>query len=405
MSDLKGKSIVLGVTGGIAAYKSCDVVSRLKKLGAEVDVIMTRSACQFVQPLTFRTLSHRPVVVDTFAESENWEVEHIVLAKKADLLLIAPATANILAKMAAGIADDMLSTTWLATKAPVLVAPAMNTVMFENIVTQNNLRTLQSRGVLVVGPEGGVLACGDVGAGRMSQPDDIVAACVKILKAPRDLEGLNVLVTAGPTCEKIDPVRYITNRSSGRMGYAIAQAAFMRGANVTLVSGPVHITTPLENVVNVETTEDLLREVMSRAAQQDIIIQAAAPADYRPSEIKSGKIKKNGDDFITLELAATPDVARAVGETKRPGQVLVGFAAETDNVLENARKKLDAKNLDFIVANDITAPGAGFQVDTNIVTFVRRDGFEVLPLMPKLDVADHILTRAMSCMDRGNKQA
>ena len=319
MSDLKGKSIVLGVTGGIAAYKSCDVVSRLKKLGAEVDVIMTRSACQFVQPLTFRTLSHRPVVVDTFAESENWEVAHIVLAERADLLLIAPATANILAKMAAGIADDMLSTTWLATKAPVLVAPAMNTVMFENIVTQNNLRTLQSRGVLVVGPEGGVLACGDVGAGRMSQPDDIVAACVKILKAPRDLEGLNVLVTAGPTREKIDPVRYITNRSSGRMGYAIAQAAFMRGANVTLVSGPVHITTPLENVVNVETTEDLLREVMSRAAQQDIIIQAAAPADYRPSEIKSGKIKKNGDDFITLELAATPDVARAVGETKRPG--------------------------------------------------------------------------------------
>ena len=287
----------------------------------------------------------------------------------------------------------------------MLVPPAMNTVVFENIVMQNNLRTLHSRWVLVVGPEGGVLACGDVGAGRMSQPDDIVAACVKILKAPRDLEGLNVLVTAGPTREKIDPVRYITNRSSGRMGYAIAQAAFMRGANVTLVSGPVHITTPLENVVNVETTEDLLREVMSRAAQQDIIIQAAAPADYRPSEIKSGKIKKNGDDFITLELAATPDVARAVGETKRPGQVLVGFAAETDNVLENARKKLDAKNLDFIVANDITAPGAGFQVDTNIVTFVRRDGFEVLPLMPKLDVADHILTRAMSCMDRGNKQA
>ena len=405
MADLKGKSVVLGVTGGIAAYKSCEIVSRFKKLGATVDVIMTRSACQFVQPLTFRTLSQRPVVADTFAESENWEVEHIALAKKADVFLIAPATANILAKMAAGIADDMLSTTWLAVKAPVLVAPAMNTVMFENPVTQENLKTLRSRGVLIIGPEGGLLACGDVGAGRMSEPEDIVAACVKILLRPRDLEGLNVLVTAGPTREKIDPVRFISNHSSGRMGYAIAQAALARGANVTLVSGPVLIPAPLDNVIQVETTEDLLREVTSRAAHQDIIIQAAAPADFRPREMNHSKIKKSGRDAMALELTANPDVAQAVGEMKRPGQVLVGFAAETDDVLENARRKLDAKNLDFIVANDLGQPGAGFEVDTNIVTFLRRGGFEALPLLPKPEVADRILTEALSCMDRGTKQA
>lgn len=396
MGVLDGKTVVLGVTGGIAAYKSCEAVSRLRKLGACVHVIMTANACRFVAPLTFETLSAQPCITDTFDRPERWEVEHVALARKADLFLIAPATANIMAKMAAGIADDMLSTTVLATRAPVLLAPAMNTGMWENPATRRNLQTLLERGVLTIGPEGGLLACGDVGAGRMSEPVDIVSRCVELLSAPRDLEGLHVLVTAGPTREPLDPVRFITNRSSGKMGYAIAEAAQKRGAQVTLVSGPVSIAVPGGvALVSVQSTEDLLERMTELAPQQDIVIQAAAPADYRAETVAPQKMKKKGDKGLTLNLVPTPDVARAVGEMKREGQTLVGFAAETENLTDNAQKKLDSKNLDMIVANDVTKPGAGFDVDTNIAMLITREGQTELPLMSKRALADAILNRVL----------
>lgn len=398
----QGKSVVLGVTGGIAAYKSCEIVSRLVKEGAQVDVIMTENACRFVAPLSFQTLSHRPVVTDTFAPPEQWEVEHIALAKKADLFLIAPATANIMAKMASGLADDMLSTTVLATGAPVLVAPAMNTGMLENAATQENIRRLAARGVHFVGPEGGLLACGDVGAGRMSEPCDIVEACADILCVQRDMEGLRVLVTAGPTREAIDPVRFLSNRSTGRMGYAIAGEAFKRGAEVTLVSGPVTLSAPKGvNVISILSTHDLYETMMGLATRQDIIIQAAAPADFTPVETAQQKIKKMGREEMALHLKATEDVARAVGQIKKDGQVLVGFAAETEKVLDSAEGKLNKKNLDMIVANDVTKPGAGFALDTNIVTLITHEGQESLPLMSKQDVAGHILTRALALHQKG----
>ncbi len=396
MGALEGKTVVLGVTGGIAAYKSCEVVSRLRKQGAQVFVIMTKNACQFVAPMTFETLSNNPCVNDTFERPERWEVEHVALAKKADLFLIAPATANIMAKMAHGIADDMLSTTVLATKAPVLLAPAMNTGMWTNEATQENLRILKARGVMTIGPEGGLLACGDVGAGRMSEPVDIVSRCVKLLSVQHDLEGLRVLVTAGPTREPLDPVRFITNRSSGKMGYAIAEAAQKRGAHVTLVSGPVSIPAPGGvAMVSVQSTEDLLQQMTELAPQQDIIIQAAAPADYRAETVAPQKMKKNGNKGLTLKLVPTPDVARAVGELKQKDQTLVGFAAETENLADNAQKKLDSKNLDMIVANDVTKPGAGFDVDTNIAMLITRGKQTELPLMSKRALADAILDRVL----------
>lgn len=397
MGVLDGKTIVFGVTGGIAAYKSCEAVSRLKKLGATVCVIMTKNATEFVAPMTFETLSNQPCVVDTFARPERWEVEHISLAKRADLFVIAPATANIMAKLAHGIADDMLSTTCLATRAPMLIAPAMNTGMWENVATQENLKILQARGMHFVGPEGGYLACGDVGAGRMSEPAQIVERCVQLLTAARDMQGLRVLVTAGPTCENIDPVRFITNRSSGKMGYALAEAALRRGAQVTLVTGPVSLTPPQgAQVEPVRTTEDLLQRMLALAPEQDIVIQAAAPADYRAQQIAPQKLKKQGDGALTLTFVPTPDVAKAVGEGKHDGQILVGFAAETETAVENARKKLDSKHLDMIVANDVTQPGAGFDVDTNIATIITHQQAESLPIMTKKALADEILTRALA---------
>lgn len=399
---LEGKNVVLGVSGGIAAYKSCEIVSRLVKEGAGVDVIMTGNACRFVAPLSFQTLSHRPVITDTFAPPEHWEVEHIALAKKADLFLIAPATANIMAKMAAGLADDMLTTTLLATKAPVLLAPAMNTGMLNNAATQENIGRLAARGVRFVGPEGGLLACGDVGAGRMSEPRDIVEACADILLADRDMEGLHVLVTAGPTREAIDPVRFLSNRSTGRMGYAIAQEALRRGAHVTLVSGPVALSAPQgARVVDIQSTHDLYEAMLALSGGQDIIIQAAAPADFTPVEKAEQKIKKAGREDMALPLRATEDVARAVGKQKKKGQVLIGFAAETERLLDSAREKLDKKNLDMIVANDVTKPGAGFGVDTNIVTLVTHEGQESLPMMRKTEVAGLILTRALALYQKG----
>ena len=392
---LDGKCAVLGVTGGIAAYKACELASRLRKAGADVFVIMTENACEFVRPLTFETLTNHPVVTDTFARPETWEVEHIALAKRADVFVIAPATANILAKMACGIADDMLSTTVLATKAPVLIAPAMNTGMWENPATQQNVETLRSRGVRFVGPEGGYLACGDSGTGRMSEPEAIFAQIEKILMPKQDLKGLRVLVTAGPTREALDPVRYITNRSSGKMGYAIAEAARDRGADVTLVTGPVSLAKPRGVAcVQIVTTRDLYDEMTARGGDMDIVIQAAAPADFAPEKVSEQKIKKQSGGKLTLALAQSPDVAAAVGGMKKPGQILVGFAAETEKVKENAAEKLKRKNLDMIVANDVTEKGAGFDVDTNVVTFITKDGQETLPCLPKRQVAEELLDRA-----------
>jgi len=394
---LSGKHVVLGVTGGIAAYKACEVVSRLRKLHAEVDVIMTENATRLVQPLTFETLSNRPVCVDTFSRIESWDVKHISLAQKADIMVVAPATANIMAKLAHGIADDMLSTTLLATKAPILLAPAMNTGMWTAAATQQNLQTLFERGVMTIGPGSGFLACGDTGSGRMSEPVEIVEAIQAILCPKRDLEGLKVLITAGPTVERIDPVRYLTNDSSGKMGYAIAEAAQKRGAEVTLVSGPVHIPVPAGvTVVPVTSTISLYECMMERCEQQDIIIQAAAPADYRVEHIADQKIKKQSGEPFTLTLVENPDIAKAVGQRKRPGQILVGFAAETQNVLANAQSKLEKKNLDMIVANDVTAEGAGFGVDTNIVTLITKSASSPLPKMSKREVADRILDQALA---------
>ena len=394
---LTGKHVVLGVTGGIAAYKACEVVSRLRKLHAGVDVIMTENATRLVAPLTFETLSCRPVCVDTFSRTESWDVKHISLAQKADLMVVAPATANIIAKMATGIADDMLSTTLLATKAPILLAPAMNTGMWTNPATQHNLRVLQQRGIHTVGPASGYLACGDNGAGRMSEAVEIVEAIVSLLCPVRDMEGLRVLVTAGPTVERIDPVRYITNDSSGKMGYALAEAAQARGAQVTLVSGPVHLSPPAGvRLVSVTSTMDLYNCMMELAKEQDIIVQAAAPADYRVEQPAEQKIKKEDGQPLILQLIENPDIAKAVGAQKREGQILVGFAAETQRVTENAQKKLAKKNLDLIVANDVTAEGAGFGVDTNIVTLITKDGLEPLPKLSKREVADRIWTKALS---------
>jgi len=394
---LTGREIVLGVTGGIAAYKSAEIVSRLRRLGASVHVIMTKSATEFVTPLTFETMSNHPVVTDTFARPETWEVEHIALAKAADLFVIAPATANIMAKMAHGIADDMLSTTVLATRATVLIAPAMNTGMWEAKATQENLKMLKARGVETVGPEGGFLACGDVGAGRMSEPVQIVEKITELLARKQDMTGLKVLVTAGPTREMLDPVRFVTNRSSGRMGYALAENAQQRGAEVTLVSGPVNIPAPKGvTVVNVQSTDDLYNAMMEFAPQQDIIVQSAAPADYKTENVAPQKLKKQGDAALELRLVPTQDVAKAVGENKKPGQTLIGFAAETENLHDNAEKKLDRKNLDMIVANDVTKPGAGFDVDTNIASIMTDDGVEELPLMKKTELAQVIFDRALT---------
>lgn len=386
---LKDKRVVLGVTGGIAVYKACDLVSRLRKQGAEVRVVLTENAAKFVPPLTFDTLSGNPTHVDTFAPRS--ELEHIALAKWADAFVIAPATANCLAKLANGIADDLLSTTALAMTAPLLIAPAMNANMWRHPATRSNVLVLLSRGAKMVGPGVGHLACGDDDVGRMAEPAEIVEALDALLAPKRDFEGVKVLVTAGPTVERIDPVRYITNRSSGKMGYAIAEAARARGAEVALVSGPVNLTVPTGvDLVPVESSADLCEAVLARGEWADVVIQAAAPADFRPVQMASSKIKKTGEG-MTLVLENTTDIAAELGRRKRSGQVLVAFAAETDDVLANAQKKLEKKNADLVVANDVSRADAGFGVDTNAVTLVTRAGRTELPLMPKREVADGIL--------------
>lgn len=396
-SEMKKPCVVLGVTGGIAVYKACELLRLLQKRGIDVFVVMTQNACRFVAPLTFETLSGHPVAVDTFDRPQTWEVEHIALAKRADLFLIAPATANIMGKMACGIADDMLSTTVLATRAPVLVAPAMNTGMWENAAVQQNVKTLRARGVEIVAPVSGHLACGDNGAGKLEDVAVIAERACELLFAKKDMEGLRVMVTAGPSREALDPVRYISNRSSGKMGYAIAQAAQKRGAEVTLLSGPVAIEAPQGvKLVPFTTTQELLDRASELAREQDLLIQAAAPADYRAKEIAPQKIKKQGGEPMTFTLVENPDVAATLGKAKRSGQVFVGFAAETNDVLAHARDKLARKNLDMIVANDVTRPGAGFDVDTNIVTLITKDEQEALPMMSKAEVAQRILDRALA---------
>ncbi len=396
-SEMKKPCVVLGVTGGIAVYKACELLRLLQKRGIDVFVVMTQNACRFVAPLTFETLSGHPVAVDTFDRPQTWEVEHIALAKRADLFLLAPATANIMGKMACGIADDMLSTTVMATRAPVLVAPAMNTGMWENAAVQQNVKTLRARGVEIVAPVSGHLACGDNGAGKLEDVAVIAERACELLFAKKDMEGLRVMVTAGPSREALDPVRYISNRSSGKMGYAIAQAAQKRGAEVTLLSGPVAIEAPQGvKLVPFTTTQELLDRASELAQEQDLLIQAAAPADYRAKEIAPQKIKKQGGEPMTFTLVENPDVAATLGKAKRSGQVFVGFAAETNDVLAHARDKLARKNLDMIVANDVTRPGAGFDVDTNIVTLITKDGQEALPMMSKAEVAQRILDRALA---------
>ena len=395
--DLAGKEIVLGVTGGIAAYKSAELVSRLRHLGAHVHVIMTSNATEFVAPLTFQTLSANQVVTDTFQAPEYWNVKHVALAKLADVFVIAPATANIIAKMAAGIADDMLSTTVLATKAPILLAPAMNTGMWTAAATQHNTEILQSRGVHFVGPDSGLLACGDEGAGRMSEPEAIIDAICDILLPKQDLNGLKILVTAGATRERLDPVRYITNDSSGKMGFALAEAAAARGAEVTLVYGSVSVPVPqgIQKEIRIESAMDLYDAMMRETPEQDVIIQAAAVCDYRFEEQQQTKIKKEKGRPLTLTLTENPDIAKAVGEIRKKNQTLVGFAAETDHVMKNAAEKLKKKNLDMIVANDVTVPGAGFNTDTNIATLITAEVTEDLPLQTKREMADTILDRIL----------
>ncbi|HEY2460561.1 MAG TPA: bifunctional phosphopantothenoylcysteine decarboxylase/phosphopantothenate--cysteine ligase CoaBC [Candidatus Acidoferrum sp.] len=389
--------ITLGVTGGVAAYKAAELVRRLQQDGFSVQVVMTRGAREFVTPLTFAALSGQKVITDLFGEQGGGEanvdsaIEHIAVAQRTDLLLVAPATADILAKFARGIADDFLTTLYLATTAPVVVAPAMNVNMWNHPATQENIRMLQGRGVTIVSPDEGYLACGMTGAGRLAGQDAIVAAVREVLRVQRDLEGETVLVTAGPTCEDIDPVRYLTNRSSGKMGYAVAEAAARRGARVILVSGPTALDAA-EGVerVDVRTAEEMHRAVAERFAGCSIAILAAAVADYRPAQQHAKKMKRTADSLM-ISLEPTVDILAGVSRDKGE-RVVVGFAAETDNVAANARKKLAAKNADLIVANDVTAEGAGFDHDTNVVTLFARDGRDLpLPRMSKRDVAERIL--------------
>jgi len=393
---LKDKNVILGVTGGIAAYKSVDLASRLRKAGANVHVIMTKGAQNFVTPLTFREITGNPVTTTMWGEVTNHNVEHIALANLADLVIVAPATANFIAKCAMGMADDMLTTTLLATKAPIFFAPAMNSNMYENQLTQKNIDVLIESGWNFIPPESGHLACGTDGVGRMPEPADILDFVRFTMAFAADMLGIKVLVTAAGTYEPIDPVRYIGNRSSGKMGYAIAEAAKKRGAEVILVSGPSALTPP-EGVefIGVESAAEMRDAVMEHFSKADMVIKAAAVADYRVRNVSDQKIKKN-DEELTLVLEKNPDILKELGEKKRAGQILVGFAAETQNLLEYAKTKLEKKNLDMIVANDVSRKDAGFNTDTNVVKLLYRNGtIEELPLMTKHKLADELLNRVL----------
>lgn len=399
---LKGKTVVIGVSGGIAVYKACDVVSRLKKLNANVHVIMTKSATEFVTPLTFQSLSQNYVVSDMFEEPKTWDVEHISLAKKADVFLIVPATANVIGKVANGIADDMLTTTVMATTGKVLIAPAMNTNMYRNPILQRNISTLKELGYNFVDPDSGRLACGDIGEGKLASPEKIVDAVVDLFNEDKkDLLGKKIMITAGPTVESIDPVRYLTNRSTGKMGYAIAKMAANRGADVTLVSGPTNIEPPsnIKKLIKVQSAKDMYDAIIDNFDENQVIIKSAAVADYKPKNYSDKKIKKSNDDLI-IELDRNKDIAYELGKIKK-NKILVGFAAETNDLIENAKGKISKKNLDFIVANDLTESGAGFGTDTNIVKIIDKDGnIAKYPQMKKDEVADVILDKVKSLLEK-----
>ena len=391
MESLQGKCVLLGVTGGIAAYKMANVASGLRKAGAEVHVIMTENATRFITPLTFETLTNNRCVVDTFARDFQYDVTHVSLAKKADLILIAPATANVIAKLAHGIADDMLTTTVLASRCKKLVAPAMNTAMLENPITQDNLETLRKYGFTIVEPAVGILACKDVGSGKLPEPEVLLDRIAMEIAREKDYLGLHVTVTAGPTREALDPVRYLTNHSTGKMGYAIAREAMLRGADVTLISGPTALApVPGVRMVPIVSAQDMFEAVKEALPRTDILIKSAAVADYRPAEVFTDKIKK-GDGEMSIPLERTPEILTWVSQHRHPGLFVCGFSMETKDLLDSSRKKLEKKHLDMIVANNLKVAGAGFGVDTNVVTILTDREVLELPLMGKDQVAARLL--------------
>ena len=398
---LEGKTVLLGVTGSIAAYKIAYLASALKKQQADVHVLMTRNATNFINPITFETLTGNKCLVDTFDRNFQFQVEHVSIAKKADVVMIAPASANVIGKLAHGIADDMLTTTIIACRCKKFISPAMNTNMFENPIVQDNLKTLEHYGYEVIDPAVGYLACGDTGAGKMPEPETLLNYILRECACEKDMKGLKVLVTAGPTQEAIDPVRYITNHSSGKMGYAIAKMAMLRGADVTLVSGRTALAPPpFVRVVPVVTARDMYEAVTSVGQEQDIIIKAAAVADYRPASVSDEKIKKKDDD-MSIALERTDDILKYLGEHKPEGQFLCGFSMETENMIGNSRVKLTRKNLDMVAANNVKMAGAGFQGDTNVLTLITQDEEVSLPLMSKEDAANVILDKILLERVRG----
>lgn len=391
----QGKTVVLAVSGSIAAYKIANLASMLSKLHADIHVLMTKNATQFINPITFETLTGNKCLIDTFDRNFQYSVEHVALAKRADVVLAAPASANVIGKIANGIADDMLTTTIMACPCPKIISPAMNTNMYENSIVQENLEKLKRHGYTVIEPEVGLLACKDVGAGKLPAEDVLLDYIRREIHFPKDLAGKKVLVTAGPTVEAIDPVRYISNHSTGKMGYAIAKTAMERGADVTLISGPVNLPAPLfVKMVPVQSAEDMFRAVAAVSDGQDIIIKAAAVADYTPETVAEEKIKK-ADGSSSIALKRTRDILQYLGEHKRPSQILCGFSMETENLIENSKKKLQKKNLDMIAANSLKVAGAGFGVDTNVITLIKWDGIRELPLMSKEEAAAAILDEIM----------
>lgn len=392
---LKGKTVLLGVTGSIAAYKIATLASMLVKLHCNVHVIMTKNATNFIHPITFETLTNNRCIVDTFDRNFQYNVEHVSLAKQADVVLIAPASANVIAKLAHGLADDMLTTTTLACTCKKIVAPTMNTQMYNNRITQDNIQKLRDYDFEVIDPASGFLACRDIGAGKMPEPEVLLDYILKEIAFEKDMDGMRVLVTAGPTQEAIDPVRYITNHSTGKMGYAIATNAMLRGANVTLVTGPTNIKKPpFVNVIDIKSAQDMFEAVTSHSEEQDIIIKSAAVADYRPSNVSDEKVKKKDGD-MAIPLERTQDILKFLGEHKKEGQFLCGFSMETQNMLENSRAKLAKKNLDMIIANNLKVTGAGFGTDTNIVTMITKEEEIELEIMSKSDVAKCILDQIL----------
>ena len=392
MENLSGKTVLLGITGGIAAYKMANVASALRKTGAEVHCLLTQNATQFITPLTFETLSNNRCIVDTFDRNFQYDVAHVSLAKKSDVILIAPATANVIAKLAHGLADDMLTTTVLASRCPKLIAPAMNTAMLENPATQENLATLRRYGFTVIAPATGMLACKDVGSGKLPEPEVLCEEIYRVIAREKDLQGLHITVTAGPTQESLDPVRFLTNHSSGKMGYAIAREAMLRGADVTLISGPVALKAPLGvKLVNITTAQEMLEGVQAALPRTDVLVMAAAVADYRPAVVADQKMKK-GEGDMSIPLERTGDVLGWVAQNRHPGLFVCGFSMETEHMLENSQKKRTKKKLDMIVANNLKTQGAGFGVETNVVTLITQDWVEELPLLGKDEVAGKLLT-------------